>query len=101
MLACRQRIVLARVAPSPKFSAAPDYAPVTRTVLNFLTQKDLFLNPPPCAQLHRLVTGLTNVSVFLSVTDTGVSPVQTKGYANPQGIAFQPIQDTVGFATCP
>jgi len=45
--------------------------------------------------------GLTNVRVLLSVTDTGVSPPQTKAYINPQGTAFQPIQDTEAFATCP
>lgn len=42
--------------------------------------------------------GLTNVSVFLSVTDTAAA--QTRGYPNPQGLAFQPIQDTQAFATC-
>jgi hypothetical protein len=44
-------------------------------------------------------SGLTNVNVTLRVTDTlrGVS----KTYVNPQGTAFQPIQDTNGFATCP
>ncbi|HEX5715648.1 MAG TPA: hypothetical protein VF179_05775, partial [Thermoanaerobaculia bacterium] len=43
--------------------------------------------------------GLTNVRVRITVTDTlrGV----TKQYTNPQGTAFQPIQDTSAFATCP
>jgi hypothetical protein len=43
--------------------------------------------------------GLTNTRVRLTVTDmrTGVS----KQYNNPQGTAFQPIQDTGAFATCP
>jgi len=49
---------------------------------------------------HRWVfaSGLTNVLVSLSVTDivTGT----TKGYTNPQGTAFAPIQDTSAF-TCP
>jgi Fibronectin type III domain len=45
--------------------------------------------------------GLTNVRVLLTVTDTGVSPNASKGYVNPQGVAFQPIQDTIAFATCP
>lgn len=43
--------------------------------------------------------GLTNVEVTLEVTDTSVP--QTKGYFNPQGTAFQPIQDTAAFNTCP
>jgi hypothetical protein len=43
--------------------------------------------------------GLTNVQVVLTVLDTvrGTSTV----YHNPQGMAFQPIQDTGAFATCP
>jgi len=45
--------------------------------------------------------GLTNVRVLLTVTDTGVTPNVTRAYINPQGIAFQPIQDTGAFATCP
>ena len=42
--------------------------------------------------------GLTNVQVTIQVTDTftGLS----KTYVNPQGTAFQPIQDTGAFATC-
>jgi hypothetical protein len=43
--------------------------------------------------------GLTNVSVILTVTDTATSTVRT--YFNPQNTAFQPIQDTAAFATCP
>jgi hypothetical protein len=45
--------------------------------------------------------GLTNVRVLLTVTDTGVSPNVTRAYINPQGVAFQPIQDTIAFSTCP
>jgi Domain of unknown function (DUF4394) len=43
--------------------------------------------------------GLTNVKVDLTITDvaSGTSTV----YHNPQGTAFQPIQDTSAFATCP
>jgi plastocyanin len=43
--------------------------------------------------------GLTDVRVKLTVTDaeTGIP----KTYVNPQGAAFQPIQDTSAFATCP
>lgn len=42
--------------------------------------------------------GLTNVQVTLTVTDTTTGTVKT--YSNPQGTAFQPIQDTNAFATC-
>jgi len=43
--------------------------------------------------------GLTNVEVEITVLDrqTGV----LKPYANPPNTAFQPIQDTNAFATCP
>jgi len=40
--------------------------------------------------------GLTNVAVVLTVTDTFTGAIRT--YANPQGVAFQPIQDTSAFA---
>jgi len=43
--------------------------------------------------------GLTNVHAALTVTDTATGVVRT--YSNPQGTAFQPIQDTSAFATCP
>ena len=44
-------------------------------------------------------SGLTNVEVTLRVTDTqnGI----TKTYFNPINTAFQPVQDTDAFATCP
>lgn len=38
----------------------------------------------------------TNVNVILTVTDTQTGAVKT--YVNPQGAAFQPIQDTDAFA---
>jgi hypothetical protein len=43
--------------------------------------------------------GLTNVEVEIAVLDTqtGVE----RPYGNPQGVPFQPIQDTSAFATCP
>jgi hypothetical protein len=43
--------------------------------------------------------GLTNTQVQITVTDTlrGIA----KQYTNPQGRAFQPVQDTGAFATCP
>ena len=43
--------------------------------------------------------GLTDVSVTLYVLDTRSGTLQR--YANPLGQAFQPIQDTSAFATCP
>ena len=43
--------------------------------------------------------GLTDVNVTLNVTDTKSGVVKT--YTNPLGVAFQPIQDTSAFATCP
>ncbi|MEM8995384.1 MAG: carboxypeptidase-like regulatory domain-containing protein [Acidobacteriota bacterium] len=43
-------------------------------------------------------SGLTNVGVELSVTDTLIG--EEKTYSNPLGTAFQPIQDTDAFATC-
>jgi Leucine-rich repeat (LRR) protein len=42
--------------------------------------------------------GLTNVQVDLTVTDTATGTTRT--YRNPQGAAFQPIQDTRAFSTC-
>ena len=41
------------------------------------------------------VAGLTNVNVVITVTDTQTGAV--KIYTNPQGVAFQPIQDTDAF----
>jgi len=43
--------------------------------------------------------GLTNVQVTMTVIDTKTGTVKT--YVNPQNTAFQPIQDTGAFATCP
>jgi hypothetical protein len=43
--------------------------------------------------------GLTNVRVVLTVEDTVKHLTRT--YVNPQRTAFQPIQDTRAFATCP
>lgn len=43
--------------------------------------------------------GLTDVAVDITVTDTQTST--TKTYTNTLGNAFQPIQDTDAFATCP
>lgn len=43
--------------------------------------------------------GLTSVRVVLQVTDTKTG--QQRTYTNPQGAAFQPVQDTNAFSTCP
>jgi hypothetical protein len=43
--------------------------------------------------------GLTNVQTTITVTDSNTGRVRT--YSNPQGTAFQPVQDTSAFATCP
>jgi hypothetical protein len=43
--------------------------------------------------------GLTNVYVTITVTDTRTGAVNI--YQNPLNTAFQPIQDTNAFATCP
>jgi hypothetical protein len=39
--------------------------------------------------------GMTNVRTVLTVTDTQTGTVKT--YTNPQGTAFQPVQDTLAF----
>jgi hypothetical protein len=44
-------------------------------------------------------SGLTNVEVVLTVTDTEAG--RSRVYFNPQGTAFAPVQDTDAFATCP
>ena len=43
-------------------------------------------------------SGLTNVGVDITVTDTFTG--QTRTYHSPVGTSFQPILDTVGFAAC-
>lgn len=45
------------------------------------------------------LSGLTNVKVDLTVTDTKTGTVKT--YSNPQGRVFRTILDTNAFATCP
>lgn len=45
------------------------------------------------------LSGLTNVEVTVTVTDTRTG--QVKVYTNPQGTAFRPVLDTRAFATCP
>jgi hypothetical protein len=43
-------------------------------------------------------SGLTNLDVTLTYVD-GATGVQ-QSYHNPQGVAFEPVQDTKAFATC-
>jgi hypothetical protein len=43
--------------------------------------------------------GLTDVNVVLTVTDAQTGAVRT--YVNPRGTAYQPVQDTSAFSTCP
>lgn len=43
--------------------------------------------------------GLTNVEVQIEVRDTVTGAIRR--YSNPEGQAFQPLQDTSAFATCP
>ena len=44
-------------------------------------------------------SGLTNVNVVMTVTDTQTGLVRT--YTNPQGTPFCPVHDTSAFSTCP
>ena len=53
----------------------------------------------PAPRYWVFASGLTNVSVDLTVTDTKSGTV--KAYSNPLGQPFMPIQDTGAFATCP
>ena len=50
------------------------------------------------ARFWTFAGGLTDVNVVMTATDTQTGTVKT--YTNPQGTAFQPIQDTSAFATC-
>ena len=45
------------------------------------------------------IGGLTDVEVEIRIEDTETGEIET--YANALGEAFQPIQDTSAFATCP
>ncbi len=54
---------------------------------------------PPFNHYWVFASGLTNVEVELTVTDTQTGEVVT--YFNPQLTPFQPIQDTQAFDTCP
>jgi membrane-associated phospholipid phosphatase len=54
-----------------------------------------------CQEFDRFwvfASGLTNVEVTVTVTDTHSG--RTRQYFNPRGKAFAPVQDTNAFATC-
>ncbi len=70
---------------------APDNVEVVVKALNACTQ--------PTPFYWFFASGLTNVGVDLTVTDTKTGAVKT--YSNPINRPFQPIQDTSAFATCP
>lgn len=53
---------------------------------------------PPFERFWFFAAGLTNVAVEIAVED--VFAGETRRYNNAAGSAFQPIQDTAGFATC-
>jgi hypothetical protein len=53
----------------------------------------------PAPRYWVFASGLTDVGVDLTVTDTKTGTVKT--YSNPIGRPFQAIQDTGAFATCP
>jgi len=69
----------------------PDNVELVVKVLNACTQ--------PVPHFWVFASGLTNVGVDLTVTDTKTG--NTKTYSNPLGQPFQAIQDTGAFATCP
>src|SRR6185369_762820 len=51
------------------------------------------------SRIWMFAAGLTNVKIVMTVTDTQTGAVRT--WVNPQGTAFQPIQDTAAFDACP
>jgi hypothetical protein len=58
------------------------------------------LNACPLVERYWVFAGgLTNVQVTLTVSDTTTGDTRT--YLNELGTAFQPVQDTGAFATCP
>jgi hypothetical protein len=68
----------------------PDNVELTVKVLNACSFNDHY---------WVFASGLTNVEVLLSVTDTHSGRVRQ--YFNPRGKAFAPVQDVSAFATCP
>jgi len=68
----------------------PDNVELTVKVLNGCGLNDHF---------WVFASGLTNVEVLITVTDTRAGRVRQ--YFNPRGKAFAPVQDVSAFATCP
>jgi hypothetical protein len=64
-----------------------------------LTVKLLDACTPPFDRFWVFASGLTNVEVVLTVSDTETGRVRR--YFNPMGKPFAPVQDTDAFATCP
>lgn len=63
-----------------------------------LTVKALDACAPPFNRYWVFLSGLTNVEVTITVTDTVSGQVKT--YVNPYGRRFRPVQDTDAFNTC-
>jgi len=70
---------------------SPDNVELVVKALNACTQ--------PLPRYWVFASGLTNVGVDITVTDTKSGLVKT--YSNPLGHPFDAIQDTGAFATCP
>jgi len=68
----------------------PDNIELTVKVLNACSSNDRF---------WVFASGLTNVEVRITVTDTQAG--RARQYFNPLGKAFAPVQDVSAFATCP
>jgi PAP2 superfamily len=68
----------------------PDNTELTVKVLNACSFNDRY---------WVFASGLTNVEVLITVTDTHAGRVRQ--YFNPRGKVFAPVQDVSAFATCP
>lgn len=68
----------------------PDNTELTLKVLDGCSVNDRF---------WVFASGLTNVEVRITVTDTETGRIRQ--YFNPKGKAFAPVQDVSAFATCP
>ncbi len=69
---------------------SPDNTEITIKILNACGEFDRY---------WMFASGLTNVEVTITVTDTQTG--STRRYFNPQGKVFAPVQDVDAFATCP
>ncbi|HVS62165.1 MAG TPA: hypothetical protein VMT85_01550 [Thermoanaerobaculia bacterium] len=101
-----------RFAVEVDFDTGSDAGPAFRSTLTDETGYFTFFEPDnvevvvkllnACSFANRywvFAAGLTDVEVTLTVTDT--SSGQQRTYFNPNGSAFNPINDTSAFATCP